>query len=191
MRGSNPARGAERVGTHGSPTSPLLPRRARITRSRPPGRRSRPPAATACARVTAKAAHARPHRHTDETWRPLGLQNRGERVRFLPSVSTSVPRSSSRTGCRSLTPAMRVRVPPGVSRDRGVRSEAHGVASAADRVRSPAVALVGLLVARMVACTHPSGVRFPGAPPSCSRTRLGARPGCLPGEGGFDSRRER
>ena len=70
-------------------------------------------------------------------------------------------------------------------RDRGVRTEAHGVASAADRVRVPAVASTGLPVAGNVACNHRGGVRFPGAPSTTrSRTRPVARPGCLPGETG-------
>src|SRR5262245_15371150 len=91
--------------------------------------------------------------------------------------------------------------------DRGVRTEAHGVASAADRVRVPAVALAGLLMVGTVACTHPRGVRFPGAPLSSAdrvplawfslpeSTRLSDAPGgatrLSPGRGGFDSRRER
>ena len=42
----------ERGGTQGSPTSPLLPRRAQATGSWPPGRQSRPPAATAAPQAT-------------------------------------------------------------------------------------------------------------------------------------------
>ena len=69
-----------------------------------------------------------------------------ERVRFLPSVLYT-PRSSSRPGCRSLTPVTRVRTPLGALLDATVVSgrKAHGVASAADRVRVPAVALDGAL----------------------------------------------
>ncbi len=108
-----------------------------------------------------------------------------ERVRFLPSV-LHTPRSSSRPGSRSLTPVTRVRAPLGALLDATVVSGRKHTALPALRTgfESRRSLFSGLLVARMVVCIHPSGVRFPGAPLRCSRTRLVARPGCLPGEAG-------
>lgn len=103
----------------------------------------------------------------------------------IPSVRAYMPRSSSRTGCRSLTPVMRVRVPPGVSMRPWCQCRKHAALPASQTgFESRRSLFTGLLVARMVACNHPSGVRFPGAPCQCSRTRLVARLGCLPGEAG-------
>ena len=89
-----------------------------------------------------------------------------ERVRFLPSV-LHTPRSSSRPGCRSLTPVTRVRTPLGALLDATVVSGRKHTALPALRTgfESRRSLSMGLLVARMVACIHPSGVRFPGAPP--------------------------
>ena len=88
-----------------------------------------------------------------------------ERVRFLPSV-LHTPRSSSRPGCRSLTPVTRVRTPLGALLDATVVSGRKHTALPALRTgfESRRSLSLGLLVARMVACIHPSGVRFPGAP---------------------------
>ena len=88
-----------------------------------------------------------------------------ERVRFLPSV-LHTPRSSSRPGCRSLTPVTRVRTPLGALLDATVVSGRKHTALPAPRTgfESRRSLSMGLLVARMVACIHPSGVRFPGAP---------------------------
>ena len=88
-----------------------------------------------------------------------------ERVRFLPSV-LHTPRSSSRPGCRSLTPVTRVRTPLGALLDATVVSGRKHTALPALRTgfESRRSLSMGLLVARMVACIHPSGVRFPGAP---------------------------
>jgi hypothetical protein len=136
------------------------------------------------------------------TWRPSGFQHRRRGFdSFRPCSSagwvrhrmlwepwgspTSMPRSSSRTGCRSLTPVMRVRVPPGVSMRPWCQCRKHAALPAPQTgFESRRSLFAGLLVARMVACNHPSGVRFPGAPCHCSRTRLVARLGCLPGEAG-------
>ena len=85
MRGSNPARGIERGGTDGSPTSPLLLRRTPITADGPPGRRSGPPVATGWFTDRAAARCASP-RLTDEDMVSKRSPTPSERVRFLPSV---------------------------------------------------------------------------------------------------------
>ncbi len=83
-----------------------------------------------------------------------------------------VPRSSSRTGCRSLTPVMRVRVPPGVSMRPWCQVGSTRRCQRCGPGSSPGGrSSLGLLVATMVACNHPSGVRFPGAPLSPARPR--------------------
>jgi hypothetical protein len=76
-----------------------------------------------------------------------------------------MPRSSSRTGCRSLTPVVRVRVPPGVSMRPWCQVGSTRRCQRCGPGSSPGGrSSMGLLVATMVACNHPNGVRFPGAP---------------------------
>ena len=83
-----------------------------------------------------------------------------------------VPRSSSRTGCRSLTPVVRVRVPPGVSMRPWCQVGSTRRCQRCGPGSSPGGrSSMGLLVATMVACNHPNGVRFPGAPLSPARPR--------------------
>ena len=102
---------------------------------------------------------------TDEDMASMRSPTPPERVRFLPSVLYT-PRSSSRPGCRSLTPVTRVRTPLGALLDATVVSGRKHTALPALRTgfESRRSLSMGLLVARMVACIHPSGVRFPGAP---------------------------
>ncbi len=104
----------------------------------------------------------------------------------IPSVR-ALPRSSSRPGCRPLKPVTRVRIPLGALHATVVSAVARGVASAAGRVRFPAVAFHGALVS--TANTRGLQPRDRGSTPRGSTRHLlsdapGARPGCLLGEAG-------
>ena len=130
--------------------------------------------------------------HTDEDMASKRFPTPREKVRFLPSVLT--PRSSSRPGCRSLTPVTRVRAPLGACSMRPwCQCRRHTALPAPQTGFESRRSLFGWLpMVGNVACNHRGGVRFPGAPFRCRLSDApGARPGCLPGEGGFDSRRER
>ena len=110
-----------------------------------------------------------------------------ERVRFLPSVP-STPRSSSRPGCRPLKPVTRVRIPLGALHATVVSVGSTRRCQRCGPGSIPGGRSHGALGGQRqthVACNHASGVQLPGAPlVDRSRTRLVARPGCLPGEAG-------
>ena len=104
----------------------MVPPRPPPSASRTGHRRwtSRPakPASVATAWSTDPAVYAaQPPRLTDEDMASMRSPTPPERVRFLPSV-LHTPRSSSRPGCRSLTPVTRVRTPLGALLDATVVS---------------------------------------------------------------------
>ena len=148
------------------------------------------------------------------TWRPCGLQHR--RRGFDSFRPCFTPRSSSRPGCRSLTPVTRVRTPLGALIDATVvsgrkhtalpapqtgfdpRRSLHGALGGQDGGLHPpergSIPRGSILSAereplwRFPLARIPEGVRRRGRKDSDrvarSRTRLVARPGCLPGEAG-------
>ena len=139
------------------------------------------------------SVHPNAHPLRTRTWHPLGLQNRSQRVRFLPSV-LHTPRSSSRTGCRSLTPATRVRSPLGalaVPKRPWCQDGSTRRCQRCGPGSSPAVPLHGALGGQDGGLHPPERGSIPRGSIDALGRAAGARPGCLPGEGGFDSRRER
>ncbi len=87
VAGSNPALSVRRGGTHGSPTNPLLRRCSRTNERWPPGRQSRPPAATLRSSTTEVAPRACAARSCSN----VAPRGRGRSLAPLPDAAYDLP----------------------------------------------------------------------------------------------------